>query len=116
MVLAGGVRVMRLSPIFRRSSVGGKLPHMNSIHPIRRSLPAFCVGQLCVALAMGCTPPTRQDLETVQALSDLGESFNDVRQVQQALQDQVDSLQTVVARQDSVLRTLSNLAGVQYPR
>jgi hypothetical protein len=49
-------------------------------------------------------------------MAELGESFNDIRLIQQELQDQVDSLRTVVARQDSVIRTLANLAGVQVPR
>ncbi|MDP1858167.1 MAG: hypothetical protein Q8K82_05835 [Gemmatimonadaceae bacterium] len=69
-----------------------------------------------LALSVACTPPSQQDLESAQALSELGESFNDVRLVQQQLQDQVDSLKFVLARQDSVIRTLANLAGVQVPR
>lgn len=68
------------------------------------------------SLVTGCAPPSRQDIETAQALSELGESFNDIRQTQQALQDQVDSLSGVVARQDSVIRSLANLAGVPVPR
>ena len=43
-------------------------------------------------------------------------SFNEIRQTQQALQDQVDSLSGVVARQASVIRSLANLAGVPVPR
>lgn len=69
-----------------------------------------------VALVSSCAPPSQQDLQSAQAMAELGESFNDIRLVQQELQDQVDSLRTVVARQDSVIRTLANLAGVQLPR
>lgn len=93
-----------------------KLALMNALAPRSHSRGTHWAVPLFTLLAMSCALPSRQDLETVQALSDLGQSFNDVREVQQALQDQVDSLQLVVARQDSVIRTLSNLAGVQYPR
>lgn len=55
-------------------------------------------------------------MQTAQALTDLGESYNDLRLTQQELQDQVDSLKAMVAKQDSVIRTLANLAGVQPPR
>ena len=68
-----------------------------------------------VALLASCNAPSQQDMQTVQALTELGESFNDLRMVQQELQDQVDSLRRVVAQQDSVVRTLANLAGVVMP-
>lgn len=67
-------------------------------------------------LASACAPPSQQDLQSAQALAEIGESFNDVRLLQQELQDQVDSLRAVVVRQDSVIRTLANLAGVPVPR
>lgn len=73
-------------------------------------------GAVLAVGAAGCTPPSQQDIQTAQALAELGESFNDIRLTQQELQDQIDSLRTVAARQDSVLRTLANLAGVQVPR
>ncbi|MFN8666192.1 MAG: hypothetical protein U0164_03220 [Gemmatimonadaceae bacterium] len=63
-----------------------------------------------------CAPPSKQDIETAQAISQLGDSYNDVRLTQQELQDQIDSLKAVVVRQDSVIRTLANLAGVPVPR
>ena len=70
---------------------------------------------LAVAAA-ACTPPSQQDMQTAQALTELGESYNDLRLTQQELQDQVDSLKAVVVRQDSVIRTLANLAGVKLPQ
>ena len=69
-----------------------------------------------VASLAACAPPSKQDLQTAQALVELGESYNDLRQVQQQLQDQLDSLRIVVTRQDSVIRSLANLAGVQVNR
>jgi septal ring factor EnvC (AmiA/AmiB activator) len=68
------------------------------------------------AAAAACAPPSQQDMQTAQALTELGESYNDLRLTQQELQDQVDSLKAVVVRQDSVIRTLANLAGVQLPQ
>jgi hypothetical protein len=66
-------------------------------------------------LVAGCTVPTRTDMETAQALIEIGESFNDVRSAQAELQDRIDSLVAVVARQDSTIRILANLAGVSLP-
>lgn len=73
------------------------------------------VSATAVAATLSCAPPSQQDIQTAQALSDLGVAFNDIRLQQQELQDQVDSLRTVVVRQDSVIRTLANLAGVTVP-
>jgi hypothetical protein len=51
----------------------------------------------------------------MQSVNDLGESVNAMRQDYGALVDQVDSLRMIVARQDTVLRQLANLAGVAVP-
>jgi hypothetical protein len=93
---------MMLSKSFRRRSAGRAL-----------ALARACAVTL---LAGGCTPPSQQDIQTAQALAELGEAFNDVRLQQQEVQDQVDSLRMVIVRQDSVIRTLANLAGVQVPQ
>lgn len=66
-------------------------------------------------LLLGCAVPSRTDMETAQALIEIGDAFNEVRSVQAELQDRIDSLVTVIARQDSTIRTLANLAGVQVP-
>lgn len=63
----------------------------------------------------GCTVPSRTDLDTAQALVEIGESFNEVQSAQAELQDRIDSLVSIVARQDSTIRTLANLAGVSLP-
>jgi prefoldin subunit 5 len=46
----------------------------------------------------------------------LGDGLNDLRQDTAALQQQVDSLRLVVAKQDTVIRQLANLAGVPISR
>ena len=66
--------------------------------------------------AAGCGLPSTQDVETVQTLSELGASFNDLRLVQQEQQDQLDSLRVVIVKQDSTIRSLANLAGIQPPQ
>jgi len=66
-------------------------------------------------VAAGCSLPSRTDMETAQALIEITDAFNDVRAGQAELQDRIDSLVTVVARQDTTIRTLANLAGVPVP-
>jgi septal ring factor EnvC (AmiA/AmiB activator) len=81
-----------------------------------RARPAAAACLALVIAAAACAPPSQQDMQTAQALTELGESYNDLRLTQQELQDQFDSLKAVVAQQDTVIRTLANLAGVQPPR
>lgn len=78
--------------------------------PIRRL--TWALGALAVT---GCSIPSRADLEVMQAVNDLSDAVNGVRQDFVVLADQVDSLRTIVVRQDSLLRTLANLAGVAVP-
>ncbi|MBK6489152.1 MAG: hypothetical protein IPF98_20400 [Gemmatimonadetes bacterium] len=73
------------------------------------------VSAAAVVAGLACAPPSQQDIQTAQALSDLGVAFTDIQLQLQELQDQSDSLRLVVVRQDSVIRTLANLAGVQVP-
>jgi len=69
-----------------------------------------------VLVAGGCfRPATQQDLYIAQALVDIQDVMNEMRQTTYELQDRVDSLRFVVARQDTVVRQLANLAGVAVP-
>lgn len=75
----------------------------------------------CLTLAVGtlvgfgCSLPSRNDLEVMQSVNDLGDAVSAMRQDYGVLADQVDSLRVVIAKQDSLLRTLANLAGVAVP-
>lgn len=75
----------------------------------------------CLTLSLGaagvaaCSVPSRSDLEVMQTVNDLAEAVNAMRQDYAVIADQVDSLRLIVARQDSVLRQLANLAGVAVP-
>ena len=46
----------------------------------------------------------------------LGDGMNELRQENALIQQQVDSLILVVAKQDTVIRQLANLAGVPLAR
>ncbi len=71
-----------------------------------------------LALVVVCTacPATRADVAMSEQIIQLGDGLNDMRQDYAALQEQVDSLRTIVAKQDSVIRQLANLAGVPFSR
>lgn len=69
-----------------------------------------------LVLPSACLPPSEQDLQTAQALVEMGDAFNQVQQELGVLQDQIDSLKWIAARQDTIIRQLANLAGVPVPR
>lgn len=68
-----------------------------------------------VVVAAACAPDTTAGINTAQALVELGDALNAVREEQSILQGQVDSLREVVARQDTLLRQVANIAGVPVP-
>jgi hypothetical protein len=78
---------------------------------MRRVVFAFALTLACAAC-----PASRADIAMSEQIIQLGDGLNDVRQDNAALQQQVDSLRLVVVKQDSVIRQLANLAGVQFPR
>lgn len=69
-------------------------------------------------LAMICTacPTSRADIAMSEQIIQLGDGLNDLRQDNAALQQQVDSLRAVVAKQDSVVRQIANLSGFPLSR
>jgi hypothetical protein len=71
---------------------------------------------LALALVCAACPASRADVAMSEQIIQLGDGLNDVRQDNAALQQQVDSLRLVVARQDTVIRQLANLAGVPMAR
>ena len=71
---------------------------------------------LALALACAACPASRADVAMSEQIIQLGDGLNDLRQDNAALQQQVDSLRLVVAKQDTVIRQLANLAGVPLPR
>ncbi|NUQ11954.1 MAG: hypothetical protein HUU26_06420 [Gemmatimonadaceae bacterium] len=69
---------------------------------------------LAVTMA-GCLPATERDFQMAQTLIEMGDAINEIRSLQYELQDRVDSLTTVMAKRDTVIRQLANLAGVPVP-
>lgn len=69
---------------------------------------------LAVAMA-GCLPATERDFQMAQTVIEMGDAINEIRSLQYELQDRVDSLTTVLAKRDTVIRQLANLAGVSVP-
>jgi hypothetical protein len=70
---------------------------------------------LCaLALIVVCSacPASRADIAISEQIIQLGDGMNTLRQENAEIQQQVDSLRLVVARQDTVIRQLANLAGV----
>ena len=71
---------------------------------------------LCLA-ALGATSclPSKQDVDTAQAIVEMGDAINDIRQTLSDLQSQLDSLREIVVKRDSTIKQLANLAGVTVP-
>jgi septal ring factor EnvC (AmiA/AmiB activator) len=64
-------------------------------------------------LGMACARPDRAaTVSTGQAIIELSDAINDVRQENATLQEQIDSLRTAVARQDTLVTRLAGLVGV----
>lgn len=68
-----------------------------------------------VLVLAGCGPATERDLQIAQAMTEMTDAVNEIRQLSYELQDRVDSLTIVVAKRDTVIRQLANLAGVPVP-
>ena len=67
------------------------------------------------ALAACGGPVTSGDTTLAETLIDMSDALVSVREETALLQAQVDSLREQVARQDTVLRRLSSMAGIGGP-
>jgi hypothetical protein len=65
--------------------------------------------------ATSCLPPTERDFQLAQTINEMSDAMNEVRQLSYELQDRVDSLTFIMAKRDTVIRQLANLAGVSVP-
>jgi hypothetical protein len=80
---------------------------------MRRVL-ALALGAAC--LAGGCSrPPTRDELNSAQLANDMTDAVQELRNANAEMRASLDSLTRVVARQDTLVRQLANLAGVTVP-
>ena len=69
-------------------------------------------GAAALILACAACPASRADIAISEQIIQLGDGMNSLRQENAEIQQQVDSLRLVVARQDTVIRQLANLAGI----
>lgn len=65
-------------------------------------------------VGLSCRDP-RAEANIAQAMMDVGTSINQMQQDFGELFNTVDSLRGVVARQDTIIGRLANLAGVPIP-
>jgi hypothetical protein len=66
-------------------------------------------------LSLGCVNPAA-NADLAQQLQEMGDAITDTRAENAVLREQMDSLRTVVARQDTVVRQLASMAGVPMSR
>jgi septal ring factor EnvC (AmiA/AmiB activator) len=87
--------------------------HIHPLSPRGGRLRRLLAAAFCTAAAVtGCLRNPSADVATAQALAEIADQLGAMQQDNAALQHQIDSLRTAVARQDTVLRRLANLAGV----
>lgn len=67
-----------------------------------------------VVLVASCRNP-QADAAIAEQMRDMGDELNNARLESSAMSDRIDSLRTVVARQDTLLRQLAGMAGVPVP-
>lgn len=70
---------------------------------------------LSILLFGGCRDP-RVDANIAEAMTQVGAQMASFQQDVSILQDQIDSLRQVVARQDTLIARLANAAGVPLPQ
>jgi hypothetical protein len=78
------------------------------------SLSLTVVAVVVILATTSCATPKFQ-AEVATQLNQVGDEMQAQRQDMALLQEQIDSLKTVAAKQDTLLRRLANLAGVQIP-
>lgn len=80
-----------------------------------RALPRLIGPVLVTLLISSCRDP-RAEANIAQAMVQVGTEMSAMQQDYAVLQSQVDSLRTVVARQDTLLAKLASLANIPLPQ
>jgi hypothetical protein len=83
------------------------------MHNTSRSIALLRIGSIAAALALsaGCRSP-QQDAYLIEQLRQMADELNASRQQTADIQNELDSLRVVVARQDTLLTRLAGMAGV----
>jgi uncharacterized protein HemX len=85
-----------------------------SSSPIRRA--ALLVVALALPASVACYQDPQEQLDQMQQITDMVDAVNEIGMRTTELQFTVDSLVGVIARQDTTISRLANLAGVPYNR
>jgi hypothetical protein len=70
---------------------------------------------MSLAMLAGCSNPSA-NVDLAQQLQEMGDVISETRGETAQLRVELDSLRGVIARQDTVIRQLSSMAGVPYAR
>jgi len=65
-------------------------------------------------VSLSCRDP-RAEANIAQAMMDVGSAISEINQNLGEMHNTIDSLQIVVAKQDTIIRNLANLAGMPLP-
>ena len=82
---------------------------------MKRSSRLILALALTASIAFGACTPQPTDVNTAQQLVDIADAMNALRNENAILQDQIDSLRTVTARQDTIITRLAAQAGISLP-
>lgn len=82
----------------------------------RTALAALLAGGTLPLAACGASVDPTQDLTTGEAIVGLSDAIAGLREESAMLQDQLDSLRGIVARQDTTIARLAAAAGVPLPQ
>lgn len=82
-------------------------------------MPSNTTRRLALVIAVlgfvGCRNP-QADALVAEQMRDIGDEVNNTRQETADLREAIDSLRIIVARQDTLLRQIANMAGVPVPQ
>ncbi len=83
---------------------------------LRWRILSLLAGAITVATAAcnGGLPMPSRDVAQGQSMLDLADALNQIREQSAGLQEQIDSLRDVVARQDTIIRQLALTAGITF--
>lgn len=68
-----------------------------------------------VLVATGCPSDPVAQADAAQVITELADAIGELQQNNAMLQDQVDSLKLIVARQDTMIARLAAVTGVPVP-
>lgn len=74
------------------------------------------IGIVALVVAAGCYQDPEEQIAQQQLLQDMTDAVNQTGMQVAELQGTVDSLRTIVARQDTAIYRMANVTGVPYQR